>query len=325
MDDLGSLLAAFLTQIADGLADAIRHPAGRYFWPGLLCALTAMALAFASRPDWRRCWSPRGSFLAFCFPRAIYRHPSTWLDLRLNVIHLLLKPAYALAWRFNMAWLATLLAGALADLLGPSPAAFTWTLACVAGFSVLLALAEDLGYWLWHFLAHKIPLLWRLHRLHHSAEVLSPLVAGREHPIEVLLMPFFRAAATALIAGPALYLSGTEPRVLSVFGVTLIPALLALPLQQLSHAHLPISWPAGLNRIFISPAAHHLHHSRDPLHHGRNMGGLFALWDWMFGTLRLPTPGEVLAFGLPPSAETPPCADHSLHNALLAPFQKSGA
>ena len=319
MDRLPAPLAAVAAQLQQSLAETISHPSGRFFWPGLLCALAIMALAHATRPDWRQRWSPGGNILAFCFPPALYRHRSTFLDLRLNLLHLLLKPAYSLALRLNLAWFTALIAGALAALLGPSPAAFTWTMPVIAGFSLLVALSDDLGYWLWHILAHKHPLLWRIHRVHHEAEVLTPLAAGREHPIEVVLMPLVRAATTALLAGPALYLSGAEPRVLTLFGIALIPALFALPLQQLSHAHLPIAWPPWLNHILICPATHHLHHSSDPRHHDRNMGGLFALWDWLFGTLILPTPNQPLTFGLTNTPEPPP---HTLRAALLAPFQK---
>ena len=53
--------------------------------------------------------------------------------------------------------------------------------------TVALFLAYELGYWLDHYLSHKVPILWEFHKVHHSAEVLSPLTNFRVHPVDTLV------------------------------------------------------------------------------------------------------------------------------------------
>lgn len=72
----------------------------------------------------------------------------------------------------------------------------------------------------------------------------------------------------------------------------------------------------------MSPAHHQIHHSSDPTHFNKNMGSCLALWDWMFGTLRVPAAErEKLAFGVEPDR-----ADaHTIRGELIAPFGHAAA
>src|SRR5690606_17405268 len=56
------------------------------------------------------------------------------------------------------------------------------SLAVAGAFTLSLALCYDLATWIAHWLHHRVPRLWALHKLHHTAEVLSPLTAFRHHP-----------------------------------------------------------------------------------------------------------------------------------------------
>lgn len=68
--------------------------------------------------------------------------------------------------------------------------------------------------------------------------------------------------------------------------------------SNLRHSHVWLSYPRWLSHLLISPAMHQVHHSADPRHHDKNLGNIFALWDWLFGTLYLPERVEPVSFGL---------------------------
>ena len=67
---------------------------------------------------------------------------------------------------------------------------------------------------------------------------------------------------------------------------------------NLRHSHVWISYGSVVERVFLSPAQHQLHHSRDPADHGANYGSCLAIWDWLAGSLRLAGPRRALRFGL---------------------------
>ena len=306
--------------VLDVLRFMVLDPGARYYW--LTCVSTAVILVvvYVRRADWRARWG--GGFLRFCFPKGAMRHRSTWLDVKMNIANYVVVSTVEVFWRFNTGYFAALVAASMVAIFGPSPLQIEWSFGVVIGFSVLLVVADDFAYFVWHWLAHKVPFLWTMHRVHHSAEVLTPLAGFRQHPVEFMMVPVFRSLGSALVAGPAFYLIAGEPMVLAGFGVGLVSAIFALPLQQLTHSHVPVSWGDRLNRIFICPATHQIHHSADPAHRDKNMGGYLAIWDRMAGTLCLPKPGEQLTYGLGDPTR-PPLV--SLRVALLQPFAEMAA
>jgi len=289
---------------------------GRYFWPTFFASVAVLGIGYALRPDWRARWGREG-FLRFCFPRGFFSHPSTWTDLKINLANYMIMPLVNVFWRYNGAWFAVAVAAGMTTLLGPAPHVLEWNFWTLLGFTILLAVFDDFGYWVWHYLAHKVPALWAFHKVHHSAEVLTPLVAGRVHPLEAMALPVFRSAASSLIAGPALYFFVSEGQVLKVFGMSIVAAVFAAAGDQLFHAHVPISWGKRLNRIFISPATHQIHHSIELRHWDKNMGAFLAVWDWMFGTLYLPDSHQQLTYGVAPDIVQP---HPGLVSAWLRPF-----
>jgi sterol desaturase/sphingolipid hydroxylase (fatty acid hydroxylase superfamily) len=71
-----------------------------------------------------------------------------------------------------------------------------------------------------------------------------------------------------------------------------------LMMDVVRHTHLEMSYGPWLNKIFLCPYYHQLHHSIDPRHYDKNFGLLFSVWDRMFGTLGVPAPGQHFTFGL---------------------------
>ena len=269
---------------------------GRYYWVTFFEALAVLAIAYALRPDWRARWG--GGFLRFCFPPGYFTHRSTVTDLQLNVVNFLLTPSINLFWRFSAAFFTAQFLAGLVWAFGPGPQALSWNWGTILAATLLYAVLSDFGYWVWHYIAHMVPGFWYFHKVHHSAEVLTPLVAGRVHPVEAILVPMFRNAAVALGMAPTLYFFVAEAPVWTLFGMGIVASLFAIAGDQLFHAHVPVSWGPWLNRVFISPATHQLHHSVERRHWDKNMGAFFAVWDWMFGTLYLPDSRQQIVYGV---------------------------
>ncbi|MEI9963589.1 MAG: sterol desaturase family protein [Caulobacteraceae bacterium] len=154
--------------------------------------------------------------------------------------------------------------------------------------TVALFLAYDFSYWVDHALKHKVPALWEFHRVHHTAEVLSPLTAFRMHPVDSLVFANITAAAMGAVNGVGLYLLGGTAKPATLSGTNVILVVFVFAVIHLQHSHIPIRIGGWLGRVVFSPAHHHIHHSTRVEHYGCNLGSCLAVWDWMFGTLILP-------------------------------------
>ena len=84
-----------------------------------------------------------------------------------------------------------------------------------------------------------------------------------------------------------------------IFGVSIVGFVLALLGTHLRHSHIWMSYGPVLNRLFMSPAHHQIHHSIDPRHWNKNFSVKLAVWDALFGTLYNPGAPETLQVGLP--------------------------
>ncbi|MEQ8369431.1 MAG: sterol desaturase family protein [Alphaproteobacteria bacterium] len=137
-------------------------------------------------------------------------------------------------------------------------------LACVV-------VSDFIGYWR-HRLLH-LSALWPVHAIHHSDPAMTATTLMRFHPLNRL--------ATTAINAMALSLVGFPPAVIAINGVIRTWYGFAV------HADLPWTW-GPLRRILVSPVMHRWHHVRDMTGHGTNFATVFALWDVLFGTWRMP-------------------------------------
>ncbi len=148
--------------------------------------------------------------------------------------------------------------------------------------AVLFAFA-DFGFFISHLALHKIPLLWVFHKVHHSAPVLVPLTVFRRHPVEVLFEGAVSGVVLGLAHGSLGYVAGHVPSGYLIAGVNAVFFVVVLAGFNLQHSHVWLSW-WPLDRIFISPAAHQIHHSSAVRHRDRNFGNLLSVWDRLAGT-----------------------------------------
>jgi sterol desaturase/sphingolipid hydroxylase (fatty acid hydroxylase superfamily) len=300
----GALLDQLGPQFYRLLKNAWMSPASSGYWVYALAFLFWAALAFH--------YNYRGhglsNFLKFCFPKRIYFHRSTFLDVQLFLLNAFLQLPARLLDGFGApivaVWLLGLDAGAPLEPFPLDP----WT--SLIFWAVWLAAAE-LGYYISHFSCHHIPFLWEFHKVHHSAEVLTPLTLWRKHPVfdglTAICIAIVRGCMLAGIVG----IIGGSFHAVHLFAFSLYAVLYRLAGQHIRHSHIWWAWGPRISHIFISPAQHQIHHSCDPKHINKNFGEIFAIWDWLFGSLYVAREKEDLEFGLG-------YPDHGITNVLAA-------
>jgi len=140
----------------------------------------------------------------------------------------------------------------------------------MTGLATVIAL--DFAVWLEHLLSHKIPILWRIHRMHHADPGFDVTTALRFHPLEIVLSMVWKAAVVVVLGAPAWSVL--------VFEVLLNGA------SMFSHAN--INLPAKIDRfvrlLVVTPDMHRVHHSTDRRETDSNYGFNLAIWDRLFAT-----------------------------------------
>ena len=171
------------------------------------------------------------------------------------------------------------------------------------GLTMLMLDAVTYG---WHRAYHGLPLMWRMHRVHHSDRDLDVTTSGRFHFLEMALSAVFRLGVIALWG----------PTVAAVLVFEIIFGLL----NQLEHANLqlPARLDAALRLAFVTPAMHRVHHSQVPADTNSNYSTIFSWWDRLCGTYRAPGAEQrTLTIGLPEYAAS---ADVTFGKVLAMPF-----
>lgn len=145
----------------------------------------------------------------------------------------------------------------------------------------------DYTLYLWHYLTHKIRLLWRFHQVHHMDLDLDASTALRFHPGEMLLSSPWRGAQAFFL--------GVSPLGLSVWQTV---TLLAIMFHH-SNLRLPIALERKWRRMVLTPRMHGIHHSSVPEQTDSNWSIIFSWPDYVHGTRRLNVPQAEITIGLP--------------------------
>ncbi len=224
------------------------------------------------------------------------RWPANFAMTALNIVVLGAIPVTGVL----MADLARENGAGLLNMAGASP---------LTAFAVTIALRSLLS-WGVHVAMHKVPVLWRVHRVHHSDEVLDISTTVRFHPLEFLVAtPVMLVAAWGLGLSPA-----------GLMAYELFDAAMAV------FTHTSLRLPAGLDRtlrlFLVTPAMHRVHHSDWQPETDSNFGATFSVWDRIFGTYRSPDPArlEAMRIGL---AECTGPRSRSLWGMLREPFRRT--
>lgn len=141
--------------------------------------------------------------------------------------------------------------------------------------SVLLAfLALDVAIYLQHVMFHAVPVLWRLHRMHHADQDIDVTTGVRFHPIEILLSLGIKLGVVAALGPPAI-------------AVLLFEVLLnATSMFNHSNIGMPLWLDRALRWIVVTPDMHRVHHSIVIRETNSNFGFNLPWWDRLFGTYR---------------------------------------
>lgn len=130
----------------------------------------------------------------------------------------------------------------------------------------------DLAIWAQHLVTHKIPLLWRFHRVHHADRDIDVTTAIRFHPVEIAFSMLLKIGLVYLLGPPAV-------------GIVLFEIILN-GTAMFNHANisLPLPLDRTLRQVLVTPDMHRVHHSDLRSEHDSNYGFALSIWDRVFGT-----------------------------------------
>ena len=191
----------------------------------------------------------------------------------------------------------------------------------VTGFTLTIFILDDLTKYFVHRWMHKWPMLWSLHKVHHSATNLTPLTIYRTHPLEGIVFSLRSAFTQGLALSVFFFWFADKADLMTVLGVNVLVFMFNVAGSNLRHSHIGIRYWRWIEFVLISPAQHQLHHSVATQHHDKNFGATLALWDWLFGSLHHSVETDDLTLGLDhDEAES----DHGLYAMYVRPVVEIG-
>jgi sterol desaturase/sphingolipid hydroxylase (fatty acid hydroxylase superfamily) len=138
---------------------------------------------------------------------------------------------------------------------------------------ILLTLVVlDFAIWLQHWLSHKVPLFWRVHRVHHADRDFDVTTALRFHPVEIGASMLYKCVWVIAL--------GISPLAVVLFEVMLNACAI------FNHANwaMPRSLERIVRLVLVTPDMHRIHHSTDAREHNTNFGFNLSIWDRLFRT-----------------------------------------
>ncbi|WP_367716210.1 sterol desaturase family protein [Nitratireductor sp. GISD-1A_MAKvit] len=139
--------------------------------------------------------------------------------------------------------------------------------AAMIAFAIL-----DFAVWLEHVASHKIPLLWRIHRMHHADNGFDVTTGLRFHPLEILLSMLWKAAVVIALGAPVM--------AVLVFEIVLN----GMSMFNHSNVRIPLRLDGWLRHVVVTPDMHRVHHSSIRRETDSNYGFNFPFWDRLFKT-----------------------------------------
>lgn len=175
-----------------------------------------------------------------------------------------------------------------------------------------LLLLDIIIYWQ-HRLFHRVPLLWRLHRVHHADSHIDASTGLRFHPIEIVLSILLKLIVISALGVPAI--------AVLIFEI----ALNGLAMFNHANIRLPPAIERPLRFILVTQILHRIHHSQRVSETNSNYGFSVTWWDWLFGSYKSEAakPDQALDIGLKEYPD--PKQNASLWGLLLMPFKNKSS
>ncbi len=139
---------------------------------------------------------------------------------------------------------------------------------------VMAVVLLDLAIYLQHVMFHAVPVLWRLHMVHHADRDLDVSSGLRFHPLEILLSMLIKMGLVALLGAPLM--------------AVIIFEIVLNGMAMFNHANvrLPLPLDRLLRLLVVTPDMHRVHHSVEVRETNSNFGFNLSIWDRLFGTYR---------------------------------------
>jgi len=311
-------------RIAEALWNAIfpSSTTNSLWWP-LLVLTAAITIAFwifrkgrgAKGVDGRE---RRVGFVDYVLPKSIYTHPSARVDIWLYLLDRGLMPVWVVVFLGSVApFVEQSTIGALQSTFGASPElapTVSWRIV----YGAVTLLIADMIFFFTHYMMHKTEIGWAIHKVHHSAQVLTPLTRTREHFIAAPIWSLGPAIGLSLSGGIFAYLFNGDITQITVVNMSIFSFLYALN-GNFRHYHVSFRYPRWLEYWLQSPGMHHTHHSYLEKHWDTNLGLVTSIWDRIFGTLYIAEKYEETPWGLAPKDQ----AEYTtLSDNLRTPFRE---
>lgn len=264
--------------------DYLNDPSKRIYW--LYLATSALIAVLFLAGNLKK--------LSHAFSVLIWWHPSARLDYAYFFVTFAIKALVIVPLVIGAGEVTRWVYTALASNIEYIEIDMSYESVMVLYTLTLFVVSDFTRYWLHRWL-HTVPLLWRFHKVHHSARVLNPLTFYRVHPIENILFGFRYALSAGVVSGVFIFLFGSI-EMIDLLGVNaFVVAFMALG-SNLRHSHVALAFPSWIERLISSPAQHQLHHAQESMN--KNYGGALSLWDSLFGTIALSSRTKMSRLGL---------------------------
>ena len=256
------------------------------YWPFIVSSVIIAALAwrwtmYARANPQKRSWR---QFFTDYFGAHIWWHRSARADYVLYFANALVLPLFFGYVLMSDTQVARWIGGQLGE---PQGAGGEAGMLVRVAFTLAFFVAYDFGRFVAHSLLHEVPLLWEFHKVHHSAQVLTPITTFRAHPIDLLVMAWIPALTSGIVAWAFNRFAETAVSFHTFLGVHALMWGFNL-IGNLRHSPVWLSYGPAIGKWLISPAHHQLHHSLEQKHFGCNRGFELAIWDRLRGTLYVP-------------------------------------
>jgi sterol desaturase/sphingolipid hydroxylase (fatty acid hydroxylase superfamily) len=257
-------------------------------------------------------------FFAYIMPRQVYLHRSAILDYQVWLLQKILGIPFSLPGIIGVTTIMAVLAdGSNVGSKAATDSGAALTLMC----AVTLVLAVDFSNYAGHFIQHRVKFFWEFHKIHHAAEVLTPITLDRTHPVEDIPKILISSSLFIVILFGFYCLRPIDVAETMTYGFNVLLWLRVLLFYRLRHSHVPMFFPDWLTAIFLSPVHHQTHHSSLARHFDRNYGQNLVIWDRLFGTLVAPEHPSLLRLGLSAAEEIQ--LNRSVFHLYALPFRNA--
>ncbi len=290
----------------------VTNPSERLYWPYLLASLL-VALFYI--------WRTTNTGSTFLFSKKLWLHQSAKLDYKLLFVKSILRSFWIVPSALSALGLTIWLVRLLTRTFGTAPHIAMGDTSIIMIYTVTLFVLWDGSRYLVHRLLHQIPCLWELHQVHHSAEVLTPVTLYRSHPIESAIYYLRGIIVTGVVTSFFFYWFEDRAIQYQLLGINIFGFLFNALGSNLRHSPIWISYGNTIEKLFISPAQHQIHHSCNSHHHNKNFGSWLAVWDRMGGSLATAKGNKPTSFGMSDSQRNHD--PHRASSALVDPLVSS--